>query len=299
MLTLLTYARYARSDRFSLGRYAAVLVFFALGLMCKPTLVTVPFVLLLLDYWPLGRWQGAKGKGQSAKWSVVRGLVAEKIPFFILSAASCVATILAQREAFAPIRAVPLQERLANAVLAYVKYVGQAIYLAHLAVLYPYPEGGLNVAGVVLALIFLLVVSVIFFLWRRSYPFALTGWFRFLGMLVPMIGIVQVGSQPMVDRYTYLPQIGLYILVTWGAMELLKSWQHKREVLTVAAVLIAGALITRSYFQTAYWQDSETLWRHTAAVTHDNYIAQTTLGVRCSRKGNLTTRSRITERLLK
>jgi len=243
--------------------------------------------------------QGAKGKGQSAKWSVVRGLVAEKIPFFILSAASCVATILAQREAFAPIRAVPLQERLANAVLAYVKYVGQAIYLAHLAVLYPYPEGGLNVAGVVLALIFLLVVSVIFFLWRRSYPFALTGWFRFLGMLVPMIGIVQVGSQPMVDRYTYLPQIGLYILVTWGAMELLKSWQHKREVLTVAAVLIAGALITRSYFQTAYWQDSETLWRHTAAVTHDNYIAQTTLGVRCSRKGNLTTRSRITERLLK
>jgi tetratricopeptide (TPR) repeat protein len=202
--------------------------------------------------------------------------------------------MLAQREAFTPIRAVPLQERLVNAVLAYVKYVGHAIYPAHLAVLYPYPEGGLNVAGVVLALIFLLVVSVIFFLWRKTYPFALTGWFWFLGMLVPMIGIVQVGSQPMAHRYTYLPEIGLYILATWGALQLFDKWKQSHRVAgpgsaipATVVLLIIGALITRNYFQGAYWQNSETLWRHTVAVTHDNYIAQNNLGGTLLEKGKL------------
>jgi tetratricopeptide (TPR) repeat protein len=299
MLTLWAYARYARSDRFSLSRYTTVLIVFALGLMCKPTLVTLPFVLLLLDYWPLRRTQNSDvGGHKSAVAAPLRGalprrtrlrvasawqaaawlhLIVEKIPFFVLSAAACVATILAQREAFAPLRAVPLQERLANAVVAYVAYMGQAIYPAHLAVLYPYPEGGLNVAEVIVALLFLLIVSVIFFLWRKTYPFALTGWFWFLGMLVPMIGIVQVGSQPMADRYTYLSEIGLYILATWGAMRLFDKWRHNREVLAVAALLTIGALITRSYFQTSYWLNSETLWRHTIDVTSRNYISQNNL----------------------
>ncbi len=296
MLTLWAYARfaredfrsYARSDRFSWRRYTTVLVLFALGLMCKPTLVTLPFVLLLLDYWPLGRTQ--KSDVSSRKSTVATPwlhLVAEKIPFFVLSAASCVATILAQKEAFAPIRAVPLQERLANAVVAYVEYIGQAIYPAHLAVLYPYSEGGLSVARVILALLFLLIVSVIFFLCRKAYPFALTGWLWFVGMLVPMIGIVQVGSQPRADRYTYLPEIGLYILVTWGAMELLKSWRHKREVLAVAALVIIGVFVTFSYFQTSYWLNSETLWRHTVDVTSRNYIAHNNLGGTLLERGQL------------
>jgi protein O-mannosyl-transferase len=299
MLILLAYARYARSNRFSLSRYTTVLILFALGLMCKPTLVTLPFVLLLLDYWPLGRTQRSQVRGRkSAVAAPLRGalqrrtaawlhLVVEKIPFFVLSAASCVATILAQREAFAPIRAVPLQERLANAVVAYVEYIGQAIYPAHLAVLYPYPEGGLNVAEVIVALLFLLIVSVIFFVWRKTYPFALTGWLWFLGMLVPMIGIVQVGSQPMADRYTYLPEIGLYILATWGAMRLFDKWRHNREVLAVAALLIIGAFAARSYFQTSYWQDSETLWRHTVDVTSRNYIAHNNLAGTLLDKGQL------------
>ncbi len=259
--------------------------------MCKPTLVTVPFVLLLLDYWPLGRWQRAEGKGRRAEvrspWSVVSGLVLEKIPFFVLSGASCVATILAQKEALAPVREVPFQERLGNAVVAYAEYVVEMVYPANLAVLYPYPKSGPNVAEVVLALLLLPIVSVILFRWRKTYPFALTGWLWFLGMLVPMIGIVQVGSQPMADRYTYLPQIGLYILVTWGAIELFKSWPHKREVLAVAALLIVGALITRSYLQAGYWRDSETLWRHTVDVTHDNYIAQNNLAGTLLEKGQL------------
>ncbi len=279
MLTLLAYARYARSDRFSWGRYTTVLVLFALGLMCKPTLVTLPFVLLLLDYWPLRRVR--------SQWSVIRGLILEKIPLFVLSAASCVATILAQKEAFAPIRALPLQERLANAVVAYVEYMGQAIYPAHLAVLYPYPEGALSVAEAILALLFLLIVSVIFFLWRKSYPFLLTGWLWFVGMLVPMIGIVQVGSQPRADRYTYLPEIGLYILVTWGAMRLFDKSRHKREVLAVAALVIIGVFVTRSYFQTSYWLNSETLWRHTVDVTSRNYIAHNNLAGTLEERGQL------------
>ena len=279
MLTLLAYARYARSDRFSFGRYTTVLVLFALGLMCKPTLVTLPFVLLLLDYWPLRRVRD--------QWSVIRRLILEKIPLFVLSAASCVATILAQKEAFAPIRAVPVQERLANAVIAYVEYLGQAIYPAHLAVLYPYPEGGLSVVEVILALLFLLMVSVIFFLSRKTYPFALSGWLWFVGMLVPMIGIVQVGSQPRADRYTYLPEIGLYILVTWGAMELLKNWRYKREVLAIAALVIVGVFVTLSYFQTSYWLNSEALWRHTVDVTSRNYIAQNNLAGTLLERGQL------------
>src|SRR6266403_162904 len=279
MLTLLAYARYARSDRFSFGRYTTVLVLFALGLMCKPTLVTLPFVLLLLDYWPLRKVLD--------QWSVIRRLILEKIPLFVLSAASCVATILAQKEAFAPIRAVPVQERLANAVIAYVEYLGQAIYPAHLAVLYPYPEGGLSVAEVVLALFFLLIVSVIFFIWRKTYRFALSGWLWFVGMLVPMIGIVQVGSQPRADRYTYLPEIGLYILVTWGAMELLKNWRYKREVLAIAALVIVGVFVTLSYFQTSYWLNNETLWRHTVDVTSRNYIAQNNLAGTLLERGQL------------
>ena len=295
MLTLLAYARYARSDRFSLGRYTTMLVFFGLGLMCKQTLVTLPFVLLLLDYWPLCRIQKSEAvaecvrgtlKGCTAPNAFARRpawldgstwprLVVEKIPFFVLSAAACVATIHVQK---AFILAFPLQQRFGNAMIAYVEYLGQAIYPAHLAFLYPYPEDGLSVAEVMFASLFLLVVSVIFFVWRKTYPFALTGWLWFLGMLVPMNGIVvQVGSQSRADHYTYLAGIGLYILATWGAIRLFDKWSYKREVLAVAAVLIIGALITRSCFQASYWLNGETLWRHTIDVTSRNYVALETL----------------------
>jgi protein O-mannosyl-transferase len=284
MLILLAYARYARSDCFSLGRYATVLVLFALGLMCKPTLVTVPFVLLLLDYWPLRRTQETGvGVRKSATWL---RLIAEKIPFFALSLASCVAAILAR--AVTPMEVDhAFAERASNVALFYVAYLGQMIYPAHLAVLYPYPETGPNVPEIILALIFLCVVFILLFIWRRRYPFLLIGWLWFLGMLVPMIGLVQIGSIARADRYTYLPEIGLYILGTWGAMELFKSSGHKREILSVAALVITGAFITRSYFQTAYWRDSETLWSHTVDVTHDNYIAQNNLGGTLLEKGQL------------
>ncbi len=288
MLTLWAYARYAgrvgapgRPDGAARRPYLATLVLFALGLMCKPTLVTLPFVLLLLDYWPLGRTQKPDVRDQkSAAWlhgSSWPRLVAEKIPFFLLSAASCVATILAQKEALNSIGILPLQERLANALVAYVKYIGQMIYPAHLAVLYPYPEVGSPVLEVLASLLFLVIVSVTVVLCRKAYPFLLIGWFWFIGMLVPMIGIVQVGSQPMADRYTYLPEIGLYILVTWGGIALLETWRYKREGLAITGLLIIAALTTRSYLQASYWRNSETLWSHTLDVTHSNYIAQNNL----------------------
>ncbi len=283
MLTLWAYARYARGNVRSSFWYMTVTVLFALGLMCKPTLVTLPFVLLLLDYWPLGRVRPSSSsrRGETASawprrntWS---WLVIEKVPLFVLSAASCVATLLAQKQALDLSIKAPLLERLGNALISYDVYVGQMIWPAHLAVLYPYPEGNLKVPQVIVALLLLLIISVAFFLWRKRYPFLLIGWLWYLGMLVPVIGIIQVGSQVRADRYTYLPQIGLYLLVAWGAAELFQRWRRSREVLAAAAVLVIMALTTRSYFQTSYWRDTETLWRHAIASTPNNYIAHTNL----------------------
>ena len=277
MLILGVYARYARGNSARSLWYITVLILLALGLMCKPTLVTVPFVLLLLDYWPLGRSQSSPSIGRGItkeKWS---WLVFEKLPLFVLSAASCVATLLAQKQALDASLKPSLGERVGNALVSYVVYLGQMIWPAQLAVLYPYPEGNLKVSHVILALLLLLMISAAVFLWRRRYPFLLTGWLWYLGMLVPMIGIIQVGSQVRADRYTYLPQIGLYLLVAWSAMALFDHWPRSRVVLAGAASLVITALITRSYFQTSYWQDTETLWKHAAATTSNNYIASNNL----------------------
>lgn len=284
MLTLWAYTRYARGKGSPSFWYIALVVLFALGLMCKPTLVTLPFVLLLLDYWPLGRTQQSSSRARANMASQERQrrdtwpwLVVEKLPLFALSAASCVATLLAQKQALDASLKPPLGERIGNALVSYAIYLGQMIWPAHLAVLYPYPEGNLKVSHVILALLLLLIISTGFFLWRRKYPFLLTGWLWYLGMLVPMIGIVQVGSQVRADRYTYLPQIGLYLLVAWGAMELFHQWRRSRVILAGAGFLIITALITRSYFQTSFWQDTETLWKHATATTSNNYIATTNL----------------------
>jgi tetratricopeptide (TPR) repeat protein len=217
---------------------------------------------------------------------LLRVLLLYNISLFSLSSASCVAAILAREVTPGEVHHA-FAERAGNAALFYIAYLAQIIYPAHLAVLYPYPKGGPSVAEVVLALLFLLIVSIAFFRWRKPYPFALTGWLWFLGMLVPMIGIVQIGSIARADRYTYLSEIGLYILGTWGAIELCKKSGHKREILSLAALVITGAFITRSYFQGTYWQNSETLWRHTVDVTRNNYIAQNDLAGALLEKGDL------------
>src|ERR1044071_5938860 len=306
MLTLWAYARYVRSRRPSSGRYVITLVFFALGLMCKPTLVTLPFVLLLLDYWPLRRFAlespGSKhprstrdhvaiqrGENPPESGAIppkpIQYLLIEKIPFFVLSAASCVAPLLAQGRAVMTIRQLNFGGRVANAMMAYVAYLGQMIWPVGFSVVYPYHVGGLIIVQAFLASLVLLIISVVFFIGRRKYPFLLVGWLWFLGVLVPMIGIVQVGSQARADRYTYLPQIGLYFLLTWGALELFKIWRGGREVLIVVAGLILTALTADSYVQTSFWRNGETLWRHSLANTSFNPLAQANLGDALMRKG--------------
>jgi tetratricopeptide (TPR) repeat protein len=291
MLTLWSYARYARGNAPSSFWYVTVVVLFAFGLMCKQTLVTLPFVLLLLDYWPLGRTQrsssGAHANvvSQSQRRNRWSWLVIEKVPLFALAAASCVATLLAQQEALDASLKPPLVERVGNALISYVIYLGQMIWPARLAVLYPYPKGNLNVPQVILALLLLLIISAAVFVWRKKYPFLVTGWLWYLGMLVPMIGIVQVGSQVRADRYTYLPQIGLYLLIAWGAIELFHRWPRSREILTVAAVLAVAALTAGSCFQSFHWRDTETLWRHAIATTPNNYIAHVNLAQALSQSG--------------
>jgi protein O-mannosyl-transferase len=299
MLILLAYARYVRGNRPSSGRYTMIVVLFALGLMCKPTLVTLPFVLLLLDYWPLrrftvrsltskasgsarndlsGRRGGNPSQGGALPKKSIQYLLIEKIPFFVLSAASCVATLLAQEQTISTLHQLALRDRIANAMVSYVTYIGQTIWPAGLSVVYPYPKAGVTIMQPVLAVLVLLIISVVFFIWRGKYSFLLIGWLWFLGMLIPMIGLVQVGAQAHADRYTYLPQIGLYILATWGAVELFNRWRHGRKALIAFAVLVLTALMAGSYVQASCWRNSETLWNQALAHTTNNPIAECNLG---------------------
>lgn len=307
-LTLLAYERYVRSPQASAARYATALLFFALGLMCKPTLVTLPFVLLLLDYWPLrrvalrastlkrrGELQDRRRNDQGTNPSSgavlpsksIRYLLAEKAPFFVLSIASCMITLLAQERAVIALRQLSIGDRLANAVMSYVLYVARMFWPGGLATTYTYPLGGWNINQVILACLVLLIMSAAFFVWRFRFPFLLVGWLWFLGMLVPMIGIVQVGMQARANRYTYLSQIGLYLLVTWGAMELFARWRRGREVSIVAAVLIVSGLMVHAYAETSFWRDSITMWNHALANTTNNYNAHTQLADALMKKGQV------------
>jgi tetratricopeptide (TPR) repeat protein len=255
--------------------YWLVLLFFALGLLCKPMLVTLPFVLLLLDFWPIQRFNRPLAIYRS---STLPRLLLEKLPLLGLAVVSCVVTIFAQHEALQSFEKFSLSLRLGNAVVSYVIYLGQMFWPADLAVLYPFTTGGVGVSEVMLSLVLLTGISTGVFFLRRRRPYFLTGWLWYLVMLAPVIGIVQVGSQARADRYTYLPQIGLYLLLTWAASNLCGGWRHRRLVLGGLATVILTALIFRARAQTACWRNSETLWTHTLACTSDNAIAQNNLG---------------------
>ena len=261
--------------------YCLVLLFFALGLLSKPMVVTLPFVLFLLDYWPLKRF--TQPGGRLVPWR----LIAEKVPLLALSGAACVATLFAQTEAIQPFEQMSLPLRVGNALISYVTYLGQMIYPAGLAVYYPYPETGLPLWKIVAAFVLLLVISAGALAARRNQPWFLFGWLWYLGMLVPVIGVLQVGSQARADRYTYLPQIGLYIALAWAAKDLTVSWRHRRQVLGFAATIVLAALMVGASLQTSYWRNSESLWTHTLACTSGNYVAHNNLGVMLGKKGNL------------
>ena len=274
MLTLLAYLYYARSPRIT--RYLVVAFVLACGLMSKPMLVTLPFVLLLLDYWPLDRIKGQVWKR-----------ILEKIPLIALSAASSIATFLAQKGAVGWTEELPIMERINNAVVSYVLYIWQMLWPVNLAVFYPHPENRLRLWEIISSLLLLICVTAVAITLRKQRPYLITGWLWYLGMLVPVIGLVQVGWQGRADRYTYLPQIGLYIALTWVVADLTRLGRHRRTLLSVTGLLTIVLLSWRAWVQTAYWRDSETLFNHALAVTTNNDVAENNLGIVYLRQGNV------------
>jgi tetratricopeptide (TPR) repeat protein len=262
-LTMWCYARYAQQP--SRLRYLSVVLAFGCGLMAKSMIVTLPFVLLLLDLWPLRRARRV-------------GLLREKLPLLGLAAAVSLATFVSQRQGHAvrSLGSLPVGLRLANAVWTYVVYIGRMFWPAKLAVYYPYNHDLspwlAMAAGALLAGITFLAVR-----WFRPYPYLAVGWFWYLGTLVPVIGIVQVGGQSSADRYTYLPTIGLTIMLSWGAVDLIKRFPRARSAVTVAAVAAVCACLVLTVRQVGYWANSGSLFQHAVDVTKNNYIAENNL----------------------
>ena len=279
---------------------------FALGLTAKPMLVTLPFVLLLLDYWPLRRWRGAGGRGQGAEKREgeaasrpARGftnpnslspasrsslqathaarLVVEKTPLFVLTAASCLVTLVAKRDVMMSLEQLAFPRRVALAAVAYFAYLGKIFCPTGLAVFYPIAREPLPAWEVVAAIAMLLAVSAAVFVARRKCPCLLVGWFWYLGTLVPMIGLVQVGAQVMADRYTYVAQIGICLALAWGAMHVARLSSCGRRACSILSSIVLAILASYAWQQTSYWKDSETLWKHTLACTSGNWLAHYSL----------------------
>jgi tetratricopeptide (TPR) repeat protein len=245
--------------------------------MSKPMLVTLPFVLLLLDYWPLNRLSSPMPGAPRSSFRARLPLFLEKAPFLLLAAATCVVTVLVQKSDIKSIQSFGFPMRIGNASVAYATYLWQMLYPVGLAVFYPYPDKHLSVGEVGLSVLVLLIVSVGVLAGRRKHPYLLMGWLWYLGMLVPVIGLIQVGDQARADRYTYLPQIGLYVLMTWGAVAFCGSWRYRRAVLRFAAMAVLVGLLVGAYVQTSYWKDSVSLWTHTLACT-ESPLAHYNLG---------------------
>ncbi len=274
MLTLAAYASYVRQP--SLGRYLMVSVFFACGLMSKSMLVSVPVVLLLLDYWPLKRSQRSEVRGQRSE---IRRLIIEKIPLFALSILCSVVTFLIQERSAGSLEQLPLGWRIENAIVSAVTYIWQMFWPTRLAVFYPHPEDRLAIWQVALALGLLIAITALAFIYRKTRPYLLVGWLWYVIMLLPVIGIVQVGLQGHADRYTYLPHIGLYVVLTWLIADVFSLVRYRRAVLAAAGVTVLVALSACAWNQTSSWRNSEALWTRALAVTTDNETAHTNFGM--------------------
>ncbi len=269
--------------------YLLALLFFALGLISKPMLVTWPCLLLVLDFWPLRRFSRPPADSQPSTFCGLRmawRLVWEKTPFFALAAGSSVVTFLVQRAwgGVVALEHIPLGVRLLNVPISYCRYLAKLLWPTDLAVIYPYVRDWSVV--LVLGSVLVLAAATILVLWQcRQRPYLLSGWAWFLGTLVPVIGLVQVGSQAMADRYTYLPSIGFFIVVVWGAAEAIGSRRARRFLggIAAAAILAAGACLARS--QVLRWRNTETLFRHALAVTSGNVVAHNSLGFYYSARG--------------
>ena len=265
-LALWAYVRYA--ERPGAARYLLVLLAFCLGLMSKPMIVTLPLVMLLLDVWPLRRWP-------LHRWAAP---LWEKLPFFALSVAAAIATYAVQSGAGAAEAVeIPLGLRAENALVSYAVYIAKMFWPTRLAVFYPYPQGlplwQVATAALVLAGISALVV------WRfRTQPYLTIGWLWYLVTLVPVIGLVQVGAQARADRYTYVPMVGLSIMLAWGAVSVALHWPRTRPAIVALATVACAACVPLTWVQVQYWRNSESLFQHAADVTSGNYVAEHNLG---------------------
>ena len=264
LLTMLSFTRYA--SRPSAGRYVVALVLFGLGLLSKPMLVTLPFVLLLLDYWPLGRFGNPRFS--------TRNLLLEKVPFFLLSIVSSIVTFIVQQKsgAMPTIYAIPLKGRITNALSSYLTYVGKMIWPTHLAALYPYPIVQIPVARAVIYAAILVLITICVIYLGRKHKYLTVGWLWYVATLVPVIGIIQVGAQAMADRYTYVPLTGLFIIIAFGADEILRKIPLRKLILTPCAIVILIGCSLATSMQLKHWKNSFGLFDHTLAVTKNNYV---------------------------
>ena len=279
LFTLGAYALY--TEKPGIKRYLPVIFVYALGLMAKPMLVTLPLILLLLDYWPLGRLR----RGWSLVW--------EKLPLLALSAGSSVMTLIAQNrgEAISDLNALPLGMRISNALVSYVSYMGKIFWPAKLAVFYPHPKDSLAVWKIAGSAILLLGISALVLRATRKKPYLGVGWLWYLITLVPVIGILQVGAQSMADRYTYVPLIGLFIVLAWIvpdlAMETKRWGKTSRNALVTVACLVIVILAVGTWVQVGYWHDSSALLQHALDVTEGNFMARLNLGLALSKQGKV------------
>jgi Flp pilus assembly protein TadD len=295
MLNIIAYTYY--SERPGFLRYMLTLSVFALGLLAKPMVVTLPFVLLLLDYWPLRRLRFGHLRGndnEKAKKSVDAGrrsrpfyLVVEKVPFLALSGGSVYLSCLSLEPWGSIISAesVPMKLRISNALVSYVSYIGKMIWPHNLAVFYP-PPHMLPMLKVAIAALILASISVLVVLALRRFPYLVVGWLWYVGTLVPVIGFVQWGLWPaMADRWAYIPLIGLSIIIAWGATDLVARWRCRSLALSVSAGVALSALVISTYTQLQHWQNSITLFQHALNVTTDNWLAHGNLGNALARQG--------------
>lgn len=278
-IALIFYISWAKSD--SRKSYWAAVVSCLLGLMSKPMIVTLPFLLLVLDYWPLGRLSADayNDRNGTYKYRIIFDLVIEKIPFFILTALSCAVTVIAQKNggAINTLDSIDILARFCNSVIAYFKYILKLFYPLKLAVFYPYPDG-IDWPLFVLSLSVLAVISIAAVMNVRKHPYFISGWLWFTGTLVPVIGLVQVGAQSMADRYTYIPYTGLFFMIVFGINGVLKHWKYRHFFVNIVFSVFMVFFLYLSHIQIPKWQNSITLFQHAINVTENNAIAYSNLG---------------------
>ncbi len=284
MACIYVYAFYAKNAKIS--QYLLCLILFILALMSKPMMVTLPFVLLLLDYWPLKRWQ--KGTGDSGnRFDSTDRLIGEKVPFILLTIASSIVTFLAQsKSGSVSLDYLPLIMRVANAIISYATYLEKIFWPFNLAVLYPYefslPLWKMLSSGLILA-----GITFVVFYYIRKLPFLFVGWFWYLGTLIPVIGLVQAGEQSMADRYTYLPSIGITIMIAWGIPYLFSSAGIRKKILFPASIVVFAVLTLLTWRQCSYWENSIKLFKHTLNVTKDDRMIHMNLGLALFNEGKI------------